>query len=129
MDTIVKLHQHIEPLPQPLDRGKYIGNQRCHINSLSYALKNPKQVKSIIGCLQVFSDKSGVAHFVVELNDGTIIDTTYGNCVSKLYLYLIPIERYSPDAFKPNRDLRNLKAHLHRQLPWYIRWFTSADNM
>jgi len=128
MDKIVELHQHIDAV-YPIDKGKYLGNYKCHCNSLSYALRHPNDVKCILGCLQVFSDQTGVAHFVVKLYDGTIIDPTYGNLATTQYSYLLPLQEYKINSFSPNRELINLKKYLFNQLPWHRRLFSSHNNM
>ena len=128
MNNIVDLLQHIDVV-YPIDKGKYLGNYKCHCNSLSYALRHPKSVDCIIGCLQVFSDGTGVAHFVVKCYDGTIIDPSYGNLSTTSYEYLLPIEEYKVSTFSPNRELLNLKAYLYNQLPWYTKLFTRKSNM
>ena len=75
-------------------KGKYIGNYKCHVNCLSYTLRHPDKVKSIVGVLQVFNDSEAVAHFVLEMLDGTYYDPTYGNTSGILDSYCIPIEYY-----------------------------------
>lgn len=104
-------------------RGIYIGNYRCHVNCLSYARKHPKKVKYIVGVAQVFNDNTCVAHFIIQLIDGTYIDPTYGNMTKQLYSYCIPIEYYDVSTFKPNRELQNLKDYLFSLQPWYYRLF------
>ena len=103
--------------------GKYIGNYKCHVNCLSYAIRHPNKVKSIVGVAQVFNDDSCVAHFIIQLIDGTYIDPTYGNMTKELYSYCIPIERYVIDTFNANRELQNLKDYLFSLQPWYYRLF------
>lgn len=121
-------------LPKSLDHkeiinckpiGRYMGNYRCHINCLSYALRHPKKVKHIVGVAQVFSDNSCVAHFIVELHDGTYIDPTYGNMSKLLYSYCVPIERYEIKTFNSSRELQNLKDYLFSLRPWYYRFFNT----
>ena len=90
----------------------YIGNNRCHVNC----------------CLQVYSDNATYAHFIVELKDGSFIDPTFGN-MPELYSYAIPIEKYNPEEFAPNRELQNLKNYVHSLLPWYLRLTNSKNNM
>jgi hypothetical protein len=107
--------------------GNYIGNYKCHMNSLNYALKHPKKVKAIVGCIQVFKDDSICAHFVVQLHNGDIIDPTYGR-LADTYGYLIEIEHYAVNSFNPDRELNNLKRHLYYKLPWYRRIFASPLN-
>ena len=103
--------------------GKYIGNYKCHVNCLSYAIRHPKKVKHILGVAQVFSDNTCVAHFIIELNDGTYIDPTYGNMAKHLYNYCVPFERYEVKTFNPNRELQNLKDYLFSLQPWYYKLF------
>ena len=122
MSTLPNALQHKEIIKcKPKD--KYIGNDRCHVNYLSYALRHPNKVKSIVGVAQVFSDNTCVAHFILELADGTYIDPTYGNMSTKLYSYCVPIERYKIESFEPNRELQNLKDYLFSLQPWYYRLF------
>ena len=102
-------------------KGKYIGNYKCHVNYLSYALRHPDKVKSIVGVLQVFNDSEGVAHFVLEMIDGTYYDPTYGNMSGILDSYCIPIEYYKVESFKPNRELQNLKDYLFSLRHWFYR--------
>ena len=102
-------------------RGKYIGNYKCHVNCLSYALRHPDKVKSIVGVLQVFNDSEGVAHFVLEMVDGTYYDPTYGNMSGIMDSYCIPIEYYKVDSFNPARKLQNLKNYLFSLRNWFYR--------
>ena len=102
-------------------RGKYIGNYKCHINCLSYSLRHPDKVKSIVGVLQVFNDSEGVAHFVLEMVDGTYYDPTYGNMSGIMDSYCIPIEYYKVESFKPVRELQNLKDYLFSLRHWLYR--------
>ena len=102
-------------------RGKYIGNYKCHVNCLSYALRHPDKVKSIVGVLQVFNDSEGVAHFVLEMVDGTYYDPTYGNMSGIMDSYCIPIEYYKVDSFNPARELQNLKNYLFSLRNWFYR--------
>ena len=101
--------------------GKYIGNYKCHVNCLSYALRHPDKVKSIVGVLQVFNDSEGGAHFVLEMVDGTYYDPTYGNMSGILDSYCIPIEYYKVESFKPIRELQNLKDYLFSLRHWFYR--------
>ena len=103
-------------------KGKYLGNYKCHANSLSYALRHPNVV-AIVGVMQVFNDATGVAHFIVKLDDGTYLDPTYGNLSEVLYEYCIVIEEYKVDTFNPNRELQNLKDYLYSLQPWYSKLF------
>ena len=102
-------------------KGKYIGNYKCHINCLSYSLRHPDKVKSIVGVLQVFNDSEGVAHFILEMIDGTYFDPTYGNMSGILDSYCIPIEYYKVESFKPTRELQNLKNYLFSLRHWFYR--------
>ena len=102
-------------------KGKYIGNYKCHVNCLSYALRHPDKVKSIVGVLQVFNDSEGVAHFILEMIDGTYYDPTYGNMSGILDSYCIPIEYYKVESFKPTRELQNLKDYLFSLRHWFYR--------
>ena len=102
-------------------KGKYIGNYKCHVNCLSYALRHPDKVKSIVGVLQVFYDSEGVAHFVLEMVDGTYHDPTYGNMSGIMDSYCIPIEYYKVESFKPVRELQNLKDYLFSLRHWFHR--------
>ena len=102
-------------------KGKYIGNYKCHVNCLSYALRHPDKVKSIVGVLQVFYDSEGVAHFILEMTDGTYYDPTYGNTSGILDSHCIPIEYYKVESFKPTRELQNLKDYLFSLRHWFYR--------
>ena len=102
-------------------KGKYVGNYKCHVNCLSYALRHPDKVKSIVGVLQVFNDSEGVAHFVLEMADGTYHDPTYGNMSGIMDSYCIPIEYYKVESFKPARELQNLKDYLFSLRHWFYR--------
>ena len=102
-------------------KGKYIGNHKCHVNCLSYALRHPDKVKSIVGVLQVFNDSEGVAHFVLEMLDGTYYDPTYGNMSGIMDSYCIPIEYYKVESFIPARELQNLKDYLFSLRHWFYR--------
>lgn len=129
MERVVNKFSHKEVI-SPIDtKSCFIGNYKCHFNVLSYYFMNKNKVKSIVGGIQVFEDKQGVAHFIVELKDGTHIDPTFGNVTSFSYRYFIPIERYKPDTFNPNRELTNLEHYLHRQLPFWLRLFIDKNNM
>ena len=102
-------------------KGKYTGNYKCHVNCLSYALRHPDKVKSIAGVLQVFNDSEGVAHFILEMIDGTYYDPTYGNMSGIMDSYCIPIEYYKVESFKPSRELQNLKDYLFSLRHWFYR--------
>ena len=102
-------------------KGKYLGNYKCHVNCLSYALRHPDKVKSIVGVIQVFNDSECVAHFVLEMVDGTYYDPTYGNMSGIMDSYCIPIEYYKVESFKPNRELQNLKDYLFSLRHWFYR--------
>ena len=104
-----------------IPKGKYIGNYKCHVNCLSYALRHPDKVKSIVGVLQVFNDSEAVAHFLLEMLDGTYYDPTYGNMSGILYSHCIPIEYHKIDSFSPNRELQNLKDYLFSLRHWFYR--------
>lgn len=103
--------------------GSYIGNRKCHNNSLSYALNNTS-VTAIVAVAQVFSDNTCVAHFIVKLKNGAYIDPTYGNLTGELDEYLIEIKEYSIENFDPIKELIYLKNYLFNLQPWYIRLFT-----
>ena len=122
MNTLPKQLDHKEIINcKPV--GKYIGNDRCHVNCLSYARRRPDKVKSIVGVAQVFNDHSCVAHFIVQFMDGTYFDPTYGNMADVLYNYCVPLEYYDIATFVPNRELQNLKDYLFSLTPWYFRLF------
>lgn len=127
MKAIIDILSYKEVIT-PKAQGYFIGNYKCHVNCLSYYTEHKEDVKSIVGCLQVFSDNDTAAHFILELNDGSFIDPTYGNMID-LYSYCIPIEKYDPTKFSPNRELSNLKAYFHGLLPWYLRLITKKGNM
>ena len=107
-------------------KGKYLGNNRCHVNCLSYALKH-KNIKYIHGVAQVFKDQEICAHFIIGLIDGSFFDPTYGNMSNVLYSYCISIEKYEISSFDPNRELQNLKNYLFNLQPWYYRLFKSNN--
>ena len=110
-----------------INKGEYLGNQQCHVNSLSYALSH-KKANKILGCVQVFGDDSTVAHFVVLLANGKIIDPTYGRMASRMYSYLVIIEEYEISNFSPTRELTNLKDYMYGLLPWYIKIFSNRED-
>lgn len=61
-----------------------------------------------------------IAHYVSLMADGTIVDFTLGieilDCDVRLVRYV------HPDEYNNMNDtLWNLKKHLCRNLPWYIR--------
>ena len=122
MSTVPNALQHKEII-KCKPKGKYIGNNRCHVNCLSYTLRHPNKVKSIVGVAQVFNDNTCVAHFIVQFMDGTYFDPTYGNMTDVLYSYCIPIERYEVKNFNPSRELQNLKDYLFSLQPWYYKIF------
>lgn len=126
MSAKVPLSLQHKEIIKCVPKGKYIGNDRCHVNCLSYALRHPTKVKSIVGVAQVFSDNECIAHFVLEMIDGTYYDPTYGNMSGIMYSYCIPIEYYKIDSFKPNRELGNLQNYINSLNPWYHRWFNQA---
>lgn len=111
-----------------IPKGKYRGNYKCHVNSLEYARLHSSKVKSIVGVLQVFDNDDAVAHFIVELLDGTYIDPSYGIMLDE-YRYNIIIEHYNVSTFNANRDLGLLKEYLYSLLPWYIRLFTTVNTL
>lgn len=123
MSNIVPKQLNHKEYIQCTPKGKYLGNYKCHVNCLSYALRHQTKVKSIVGVMQVFSDQTGVAHFILEMVDGTYYDPTYGNMSGVLDSYCIPIEHYKISSFIPSRELDNLKAYLFSLRPWYYRWF------
>lgn len=125
---VVNLFKHKEVI-NVVDKLDYLGNYKCHQNSLNYALKHPNKVESIIGGIQVFKNGDSVAHFIVKMKDGTYRDPSYGRLSSVNYSYLIPIEEYSIRGFSPNRELRNLKEYLFSKLPWYVRLFSSPNSI
>lgn len=129
MKTLVKILSHKEVISPINLNSPFIGNYKCHCNCLSYYLENKGKVKAIIGGLQVFEDEGSAAHFIVELNNGKFVDPTFGNLTDISYGYFIPIEKYKPDTFIPNRELTNLKHYFHKLLPFWIRWFKNKDDM
>lgn len=126
MSAKVPLSLQHKEIIKCIPKGKYIGNYKCHVNCLSYALRHPTKVKSIVGVAQVFSNNTCVAHFVLEMIDGTYYDPTYGNMSGILDSYCIPIEYYKVETFKPNRELENLQNYINSLNPWYHRWFNPA---
>lgn len=106
-----------------IPKGKYIGNNGCHVNCLSYAHKHPQKTVSILGVAQVFKNDDCVAHFILKMDDGTYFDPTYGNMSGILDSYHIPIEEYKIDNFSPNRELTNLQEYLYNLNPWLWRLF------
>lgn len=126
MSAKVPLSLQHKEIIKCVPKGKYIGNYKCHVNCLSYALRHPTKVKSIVGVAQVFSNNKCVAHFVLEMTDGTYFDPTYGNMSGVLDSYCIPIEYYKVDSFTPNRELTNLQNYINSLNPWYHRWFNQA---
>ena len=129
MKKLIEILSHKEIINPKDSNTQYIGNYKCHVNCLSYYLKNKSNVKSIIGGLQVFDDNDTAAHFIIDLKDGKFIDPTYGNVTTKLYSYFIPIEAYVPSSFNPNRELINLKQYFYNLLPWWIRLFKNKDDI
>lgn len=93
---------------------EFIGNYKCHLNSLSYALKHKNKVECIVGGVQVFTD-CAVAHFVVKMKDGTYIDATYGN-MAGMYECFIVVETYKIKDFAPLDALMNMKRTIYNQL-------------
>jgi len=122
MSGPIPIQLQIKDVIKCTPKGKYIGNQKCHINALSYALEYSNADK-IVGVLQVFNSRTTVAHFIVKLKDGTYIDPTYGNMSGVLDKYHIAIEEYSIDSFKPDKDLQNLKDYIYNLQPWYFNLF------
>lgn len=106
-----------------VQKGKYIGNRKCHVNCLSYANRHPEKVVSIIGTAQIFKDDYCVAHFILKMDDGTYFDPTYGNMSGILDSYQIQIEEYKIENFSPDRELDNLKEYLYNLNPWLWRLF------
>lgn len=104
-----------------IPKGKYIGNYRCHVNCLSYALRHRSKVDKIIGVAQVFNDQTCCAHFILRMVDGTYFCPTYGNMSGILDSYHIQIEEYSVETFVPNRELQNLKDYLFGMRNWFYR--------
>ena len=102
-------------------KGKYAGKYKCHINCLSYALRHPDKVKRIVGVLQVFYNSECVAHFILEMADGTYYDPTYGNMSGTMDSYCIPIGYYKVESFKPARELQNLKDYIFSLRHWLYR--------
>jgi len=113
--------------PTPNTELRYIGNRRCHINSLSYAKTEPK-VKKIIGCLQVFNCGYSCVHFVVEMLNGDIVDPTFGNMISE-YDYIIELKEYKIEEFKPRTELNELKREIFLEHNFFKRAFNSEDDM
>ena len=93
---------------------QYIGNFKCHTNSLSYAIKHKKKVKCIVGGLQVFTDDV-VAHFIVKMKDGTYIDPTYGNMIG-MYESFIEVKKYKIKEFNPIDALMDMKRTIYNNL-------------
>lgn len=124
MNTVPKALDHKEFF-RCTPSGPFIGNNKCHYNCLSWALRNKERAKCIVGVGQVFKDGTMVAHFVVELNDGTFIDPSMGNLSSSYDDYLILIEKYNIDTFHPNRELANLKDYFFSLRSFWYRLFHS----
>jgi len=116
--------------PAPLDDLIYIGNYKCHLNALSYTVANIKTVKAIIGGIQLFSDDV-VAHFIVQLNDGTYIDPTYGNLADILFNGFIEVKRYEnhkdTKPFEPTKELMKMKKHIYKIIPKKLRKNTNKN--
>lgn len=106
---------------------EYKGNFKCHINCISY-MKINDDVKCIVGGIQVFSDQV-VAHFIVEMNDGTHIDPTYGNMTTDSYIKFIPIKRYNDiDKFISSKSLVDIKKYIVSLLPFRLRIFARTHH-
>ena len=125
-DKIPKQLEHKEII-KCIPKGKYIGNHKCHVNCLSYALRHPKKVNSIIGVAQVFSDNTTCAHFILKMVDGSYFDPTYGNMTGVMDSYHIFIEEYKIENFKPNRELQSLKDYLFSMRHWVYRTIFSNN--
>jgi len=108
---------------QVTSRGSYIGNRKCHINSLSFARNNPGAM--IISCIQIFEDSYPIAHFIVK-KDGKYFDPTMGNMIDLTQKYLF-VKEMSPEIFEPINELIKAKKNIHKQMPWYIRIIMGYD--
>ena len=62
MGRIPKALKH-KDIIKCIPKGKYIGNDRCHVNCLSYAHRHTQKTVSILGVAQVFKNDDCVAHF------------------------------------------------------------------
>lgn len=119
-DKIPKQLEHKE-IVKCTPKGKYVGNNRCHANCLSYALRHPEKVQTVIGVAQVFGDNTTCAHFILKLVDGSYFDPTYGNMSEVLYSHNVVIEEYKVEGFNPNRELQGLKDYLFSMRSWIYR--------
>lgn len=92
-------------------------NYKCHINA-AQAVKTGLAV-GVIETVIIYSDMC-IAHYVSLMADGTIVDFTLGIEILDRDVRLV---RYvHPDEYNNMNDtLWNLKKHLCRNLPWYIR--------
>jgi len=114
-DRILKKFKHNKKVKLKAKKNiQYIGNFKCHTNSLSYAVKHKSKVKCIVGGLQVFTD-CVVAHFIVKMKDGTYIDPTYGNMIG-MYESFIEVKKYTIKEFAPTDDLMDMKRIIYNQL-------------
>lgn len=103
----------------------FIGNYKCHLNCLSYALKHSKKVKNIVSGIQMFDDDA-VAHFIIELKNGKYIDITYGNVAYALYSDFIIVKKYNDFSnFNAGRELDNMKEYIYNMLPFYLKLLTN----
>lgn len=118
--VLKKLRKEYEEIKvKPMVNTLFLGNSKCHINALSYAKKHPKKVAYIVGGCQVWSNMI-VAHFIIELKDGTYVDPTYGN-MTKLFESFLIMRRYEKDEFLPEEGLYKLKRKLYHYLPRRVR--------
>lgn len=108
------------------DNLKYIGNYKCHLNSLSYAVKHSEKVKSIVGGIQIFSDDV-VAHFIIELNTGEYIDVTYGNLAYALYEDFVIVKKWNWQEFNAGGELMSMKQYIYDLLPFHLKILTNAN--
>ena len=106
------------------DNLRFIGNYKCHLNSLSYAVKHSEKVKSIVGGIQIFSDDL-VAHFIIELNTGEYIDVTYGNLAYTLYEDFVIVKKWHWQEFNAGLELMNMKEHIYDLLPFHLKLLTN----
>lgn len=116
--------------PTPKENMEYIGNFKCHLNCLSYAIKHTKKVKSIVGGLQLFEDDV-VAHFMIELKDGTFICPSYGNLSDISFNGFVIVKRWmnhkNTKAFEPYTELMNMKEYIYEMLPKKLRKKTNKN--
>lgn len=84
-------------------------NRKCHWNCLAYANLDLK-VKFIVATIQEFSGDL-CAHFIVQFEDGTYADPTYGAVTSKTRNWLV--HKIKVEDFKdPDEELLKLKKWL-----------------